>query len=112
MTFVVTEACIRCKYTDCAAACPTEAFHEGENMLVIDPDACIDCAICVPECPADAILADIEKGAVPWLELNAAYSAIWPNLASGKTPPPDADVYRGVQGKFELYFSSKPGAAT
>lgn len=112
MTFVVTEACIRCKYTDCAASCPVEAFHEGENMLVIDPDTCIDCAICVPECPADAILSDTEEGAAQWLELNASYSAIWPNITSGKTPPPHAGAHRGEQGKFERYFSPKPGGAT
>ena len=109
MTHVVTEACIRCKYMDCAAVCPVECFYEGENMLVIDPETCIDCAICVPECPADAILSDTEAAAGRWLELNATYSAIWPNITNGKTPPPDADAYRGVSGKFERYFSAKPG---
>ena len=58
MTFVVTEACIKCKYTDCVEVCPVDCFYEGENMLVIDPDQCIDCGVCEPECPIDAIQAD------------------------------------------------------
>jgi len=109
MTYVVTEACIRCKYMDCVTSCPVECFHEGDNMLVIDPQTCIDCAICVPECPVDAILSDTEPAAAQWLELNATYSAVWPNIASSKPAPEDADAYRDEKGKFERYFSDKPG---
>jgi ferredoxin len=94
---------------DCVEVCPVDCFYEGENMLVIDPKACIDCGICVPECPADAILSDTEEGAARWLELNATHSAIWPNITSSKAPPPDADAYRGLPDKFERYFSADPG---
>ncbi len=110
MTYVVTDACIRCKYMDCVESCPTECFHEGETMLVINPSECIDCAICVPECPADAILSDTDKDATPWLALNATYSALWPNIARRKDAPADADVYRDEADKFDKYFSAKPGA--
>ncbi|AHE56187.1 ferredoxin FdxA [Sphingomonas sanxanigenens] len=109
MTFVVTDACIRCKYTDCATMCPTACFREGENMLVIDPTECIDCGICIPECPAEAILPDIDPLATPWLELNATYAAIWPEITNRKAAPADADAHRDEKGKFERYFSANPG---
>jgi ferredoxin len=109
MTFVVTDACIRCKYTDCVSACPVECFYEGENMLVIDPDACIDCGVCVPECPADAILSDTEAAAEPWIPFNAAHAARWPNLSRRKDPPADADAFKGMTGKLEKFFSAAPG---
>ena len=81
MTYVVTENCIKCKYTDCVEVCPVDCFYEGENMLVINPDECIDCGVCVPECPAQAIFSDTEKEATPpWLELNRRYSESWPNI--------------------------------
>ena len=70
MTYVVTDACIKCKYTDCVEVCPVDCFYEGENMLVINPDECIDCGVCEPECPAEAILPDTEGGLEKWLELN------------------------------------------
>lgn len=111
MTFVVTDACIRCKYMDCVEICPAECFHEGENMLVIDPDTCIDCNLCAPECPADAILSDTEDGAAEWLELNATFSTQWPNITQRGEPPPDADAHRGEDGKYDRYFSAKPGSA-
>ena len=110
MTYVVTDACIRCKFTDCVEICPVACFHEGENMLVIDPNECIDCNACVPECPAEAILSDIEPEAERWLELNAQYSAEWPNITARKDPPADADDHKGEEDKFEKYFSSSPGA--
>ena len=75
MTYAVTEACIRCKYTDCVAVCPVDCFYEGENMLVIHPDECIDCGVCEPECPAEAIIPDTAEGAEKWVELNAKYAA-------------------------------------
>jgi ferredoxin len=75
MTYVVTDACIRCKYMDCVEVCPVDCFYEGENMLVINPSECIDCGVCEPECPAEAILPDTESGQEKWLELNATYSS-------------------------------------
>jgi len=109
MTFVVTDACIRCKYMDCVAVCPTGAFREGVNMLVIDPADCIDCNYCLPECPAEAILTDIEPGHEPWLELNARYAKEWPEVTIKRDAPADADAHKGESGKFEKYFSAEPG---
>ena len=84
MTYVVTDACIRCKYMDCVEVCPVDCFYEGENMLVINPSECIDCGVCEPECPAEAILPDTESGLEQWLEVNATYSAEWPNITRKK----------------------------
>ncbi|MEG3151748.1 ferredoxin FdxA [Sphingomonas sp. ZT3P38] len=109
MTHVVTDACIKCKYMDCVDICPVECFYEGASMLVINPNECIDCALCVAECPADAIRSDTEDGAAEWLELNAAFSAQWPNITQRGEPPSDADLYRGEAGKYR-YFSPEPGA--
>jgi ferredoxin len=110
MTYVVTENCIKCKYTDCVEVCPVDCFYEGENMLVINPDECIDCGVCVPECPAQAIFSDTEKEATPhWLELNRKYSEMWPNITGKSAPLPGADEQNGRQGK-ALEFSPLPGA--
>ena len=81
MTYVVTEACIRCKYMDCVEVCPVDCFYEGENMLVIHPDECIDCGVCEPECPAEAIKPDTEPGLEQWLEVNAEYAVKWHHQA-------------------------------
>ena len=109
MTFVVTENCIKCKYTDCVEVCPVDCFYEGENMLVIHPDECIDCALCVPECPAEAIFADTDECFDPyWLKINGEFAEQWPNIASKVEPPPDADDFDGVEGKRSA-FSPKPG---
>jgi ferredoxin len=108
MTFAVTEACIRCKYTDCVEVCPVDCFYEGENMLVIHPDECIDCGVCEPECPAEAIVADTADGAARWVELNAKYAAIWPNIADKKDPLPEAEEFNGKDGKFDEHFSPQP----
>ncbi|NBX03204.1 MAG: ferredoxin family protein [Alphaproteobacteria bacterium] len=108
MTFVVTDACIKCKYTDCVEVCPVDCFYEGENMLVINPDECIDCGVCEPECPAEAILPESDE-LVKWVQLNRDMSAKWPNLSTKKAPPADADSFKGVAGKFEAHFSDKPG---
>jgi ferredoxin len=108
MTFAVTEACIRCKYTDCVAVCPVDCFYEGENMLVIHPDECIDCGVCEPECPAEAIVPDTADDAARWVELNAKYAAVWPNITDAKDPPFDAEEFNGQSGKFERYFSPNP----
>ncbi|MDE1939473.1 MAG: ferredoxin family protein [Alphaproteobacteria bacterium] len=110
MTYVVTDACIKCKYMDCVEVCPVDCFYEGENMLVIHPDECIDCGVCEPECPPEAIKADTETGLEKWLTLNADYAKAWPNITQKGTPPGDADAYRDEKGKYEKYFSEKPGS--
>ena len=111
MTYVVTEACIKCKYMDCVEVCPVDCFYEGENMLVIHPDECIDCGVCVVECPVDAILQDSEGGVEKWLELNARYARIWPNITSKGVPPEDAHRWSEAVNKHE-YFSPEPGRQT
>lgn len=109
MTFVVTEDCIKCKYGDCVEVCPVDCFYEGENMLVIHPDECIDCGVCEPECPAEAILPDSDSKAEEWLELNREYAGKWPNITHNPGPLPDAAKFDGEQDKFKKYFSSSPG---
>lgn len=109
MTYVVTEACIKCKYQDCVEVCPVDCFYEGENMLVIHPDECIDCGVCEPECPAEAILPDTESEAEKWLELNREYSEKWPNITVKGDAPADADDFAKVENKFEQFFSESPG---
>lgn len=103
MTFVVTEKCIKCKFTDCVEVCPVDCFREGPNFLVIDPDECIDCNICVPECPIEAIYAedDLPEDQQHFLELNADLSKAWPSITSMKAPPEDADDWREVDGKIQ-----------
>ena len=110
MTYVVTDACIKCKYMDCIEVCPVDCFHEGANMLVIDPDMCVDCDACVPECPAEAIQSDTKPGLEKWLELNATFAEQWPNITQKREAPADADTFKGMTGKYEKYFSAKPGA--
>ena len=109
MTYVVTEKCIRCKYMDCVEVCPVDCFYEGDNMLVIHPDECIDCGVCEPECPVDAIRPDTEPGLDQWLSVNAEYANKWPNITIKREPPPDASEYENADGKFEKYFSAEPG---
>jgi ferredoxin len=109
MTYVVTEDCIKCKHMDCVEVCPVDCFYEGDNMLVIHPDECIDCGVCEPECPPKAILPDSDGKAEKWLKLNADFSVKWPNITRKGTPPPDADAWKEVPGKFEKYFSPEPG---
>ena len=109
MPFVVTDSCIKCKYTDCVEVCPVDCFKEGPNFLVIDPDECIDCGVCEPECPAEAILPDTESGQEQWLELNATFSAQWPNITRGRDAPADADDHKGMADKFATFFSPEPG---
>ncbi|MDA9302551.1 ferredoxin family protein [bacterium] len=98
MTFVVTDACIKCKYTDCVAVCPVDCFYEGENTLVIHPDECIDCGVCEPECPADAILPDNTDEGKSWVEFNQKYSEIWPVISEQRDPLPDADNFNPTKG--------------
>ncbi len=104
MTYIVNENCIKCKYTDCVEVCPVDCFYEGENMLVIHPDECIDCGVCEPECPVDAIQADTDDGAEEWLVLNREMSEIWPNIIEKKDPPEDADDFVDVKDKFKQFF--------
>lgn len=103
MTFVVTDNCVKCKYTDCVEVCPVDCFYEGPNFLVIDPDECIDCALCEPECPANAIFSEDELPAdqVKYIEVNAELCQTWPNITEQKDPLPDAKEWDGVPNKFE-----------
>jgi ferredoxin len=110
MTYVVTDVCIKCKYTDCVEVCPVDCFYEGENMLVIHPDECIDCGVCEPECPVDAIKPDTEPGLERWLQLNREFSEQWPNITVKKAADPEAEALKDVKGKYEKYFSAKPGS--
>lgn len=101
MTHVVTEACIRCKYTECVDVCPVDAFREGRNMLVIDPDDCIDCGVCIPECPVHAIFVDedVPAGQRDFEDLNARLARQWPTITRTKAALPDADQWAEVQDK-------------
>ncbi|MGE0630184.1 MAG: ferredoxin FdxA [Hyphomicrobiaceae bacterium] len=110
MTYVVNDNCIKCKYTDCVEVCPVDCFYEGANMLVIHPDECIDCGVCEPECPIEAIKPDTEPGLEKWLELNREYADKWPNITSKKDPLPEAEEFKDVPGKFEAHFSKEPGS--
>ncbi|HET7804302.1 MAG TPA: ferredoxin FdxA [Pseudolabrys sp.] len=107
MTYVVTENCIKCKYMDCIEVCPVDCFYAGENMLVIHPDECIDCGVCEPECPAEAIKPDTEPGLEDWVKLNREYSAKWPNITTRGLAPADAKKWDGVPGKLAS-FSPNP----
>ena len=103
MTFVVTESCIRCKYQDCIEVCPVDCFHVGPNMLVINPDECIDCTLCEPECPVEAIYADDEvpDGQEKFIELNAELSEIWPVITEISDVPEDADDWKDKKDKIQ-----------
>lgn len=108
MTFVVTDACVKCKYTDCVEVCPVDCFYEGENMLVINPDECIDCGVCEPECPIEAIKPESEE-LLNWVEINRDYAMQWPVITKKKDAPVDADQWKNVENKFEAHFSPNPG---
>ncbi len=103
MTFVVLEDCIKCKHTDCVEVCPVDCFHEGPNFLVIDPEECIDCTLCEPECPIEAIVSedDIPEGQEQFLELNADLSRMWPVITEQKDSLPDADDWAGKPDKLQ-----------
>ena len=109
MTYIVNDNCIKCKYMDCVEVCPVDCFYEGENMLVIHPDECIDCGVCEPECPVEAILPDTEDGMERWVEQNREYAEKWPNITHIGKVPEDADKWKGVANKYEAHFSPKPG---
>ncbi len=103
MTFVVTENCIKCKYTDCVDVCPVDCFHEGPNFLVIDPEECIDCTLCEPECPAEAIYSedDLPEDQVKFIQLNEDLSRKWPVIDEKKDPLDDAEDWDGKPNKLE-----------
>jgi len=113
MTYLVTDNCIKCKHTDCVEVCPVDCFYEGENMLVINPDECIDCGVCEPECPIDAIVPDIaleDTEMDRWTEINRKYSLKWPVITKVKDSPPDAEKWNNIPNKFETEFSEKAGS--
>lgn len=111
MTYVVKEECIGCLHGDCIAVCPVDCFYVGENMLVINPDECIDCGVCEPECPEEAIVADSDPTAAKWVEVNRKYSELWPNITAKNEsmPLPTSEARSGEAGKFDKYFSQEPG---
>ena len=107
MAHVITENCIKCRYTDCVEVCPVDCFHEGANFLVIDPDECIDCGVCEPECPVGAIFPADEVPAVQYafVALNATLSKTWPSITRSQLPPVDAARWANVDGKIALLES-------
>ena len=109
MTYVVTESCVKCKYMDCIEVCPVDCFYEGQNFLVINPEECIDCGVCEPECPVEAILPDTEGDLEKWVDINQKYADTWPNITRMGTPPADADDWKDVKDKFEKHFDPNPG---
>ena len=104
MTFVVTESCIKCKHTDCVGVCPVDCFREGNNFIVIDPELCIDCAVCVPACPVNAIYEDknVPEDQKAFIELNAELSRIWPEISKKKDAMAEADYFKDVKGKINF----------
>jgi ferredoxin len=104
MTYLVTENCIKCKHTDCVSVCPVDCFHEGPNFLAINPDECIDCGVCVPECPVEAIVPDnnTDIDVAFWTNLNKRLSKKWPVITQKKAPPPDHEDWNGRAGKIDL----------
>ncbi len=108
MPHVITEDCIRCKYMECVTVCPVDCFHEGENMLVIDPGACIDCGVCASACPVEAIVSDWEAGDGEWTAINAEYARKWPKITHPRAVTADADDWHDVPGK-RFIRSPDPG---
>ena len=110
MTYIVNDKCIKCKLMDCVEVCPVDCFYEGENMLVIKPDECIDCGVCEPECPIDAIEPDTNNGVKDWVTLNDKYSNIWPNITKKRSDdiPKDQEKWRNINNKLK-YFNKNPG---
>ena len=104
MTFLVTENCIKCKHTDCVEVCPVDCFYEGPNFLAINPDECIDCGVCVPECPINAIIEDtnLDHDIPFWVDLNKRLSTKWPNITKKKSALPDAAEWDGKSNKLDL----------
>ena len=109
MTYVVTDSCIKCKFTDCVQVCPVDCFYEGENFLVIHPEECIDCGVCEPTCPIDAIKPDTDPDVSDWLELNAKFAEKWPNIVDKKEPMEGFKEWAEKTDKREL-LSEAPAA--
>ena len=107
MTYIVNDKCIKCKLMDCVEVCPVDCFYEGENMLVIKPDECIDCGVCEPECPVDAIEPDTNEGANNWIDHNTKYSELWPMINKKRKPPEDEAKWRGVPDKFKHFSENQ-----
>ncbi len=103
MAYIITDSCIKCKYTDCVEVCPVDCFYEGPNFLAINPDECIDCDLCVSECPVDAIFSedDLPDELRHFIQINAELSQQWPNISEKKDPPPDADKWKDVKNKLQ-----------
>ena len=104
MTYLVNDKCIKCKLMDCVDVCPVDCFYEGKNMLVIKPDECIDCGVCEPECPVDAIISDNDDNDGKWMEVNKKYSELWPNISEKKDHPVDHEQFKDVKDKYEKNF--------
>ena len=104
MTYIVNDKCIGCKYTDCVDVCPVDCFYEGPEFLVIHPDECIDCALCEPECPIDAILSEDElsEDQIDFIEINAKLADVYPNISEAKEPLPNADEWKNIKEKKHL----------
>ena len=114
MTYIVNEKCINCRFTDCVEVCPVDCFYLGANSIVINPDECIDCGVCEPECPAEAIVSDVDMTPElqKWLDINTKYSAIWPNITKKIDPLPNADALNPAEGYAKDKtndFSTDPG---
>ena len=117
MTYIITRLCRDCVDTACVAVCPVDCIYRYTgsdtvsfpNQLYIHPDECIDCGVCEPECPVDAIKPDTEPSLDRWLDINRQYSEVWPNITTKKPAPPDADAFVSEPGKFDKYFSPNPG---
>ena len=109
MTYVVNDKCIKCKLTDCVEVCPVDCFYEGDNMLVINPDECIYCGVCEPECPIGAIEPDTNDGAEKLVLLNKKLSETWPVITKKKDPLPDWEKFKNMENKLDRYYSEKAG---
>ena len=107
MTYIVNDKCIKCKLTDCVEVCPVDCFYEGENMLVINPDECIDCGVCEPECPIDAIEPDTNPNTEELVILNKRLSEKWPNISQKKEAMKDWEKFKDMDGKMDSFFSEK-----
>ena len=109
MPYIVNQKCIKCKYTDCVEVCPVDCFYEGENMLVIHPDECIDCGVCEPECPVEAITPDTDDSAKDWVEINKKFSTSWPNISKKKESYTKAEQDKWAKEENKKQFFSEKG---
>lgn len=112
MALLVNGSCIKCKFTDCVEHCPVDCFYEGETMLVIHPDQCIDCGLCEPACPVSAIVPDSYPDHELWQDINRRYSLLWPKITTAKKPLDEAERFRNMADKFPAHFSPAPAPAS